>query len=402
MSPETQTVTSEKLIKASPALVYQAFTNATLLKEWLCDVATASARPGGRLYLWWNGDFYSAGEYTALEQDRSVSFRWHGKVDPAPTQVTVSLVEKDGGTLVTMAHTVPAGEDWARLAKGFQHDWTVSLDNLAAVLETGLDRRIFDRPLLGINVGEFNAEQAKKLGVPVTAGVRLDSAREGMGAYNAGLKKDDVLVSLGGAALSDFDTLVASLRHKKGGDQVEVVFYRSAEKKTVTMELSKRPVPDVPFDNAELARRVRALYDALLANLDAIFTGVSDAEASFRPAPDEWSAKDVLAHLILGFQFSPSYYLSILQGLEFWSDTYGGNSNELTRAVVTAFPTLPDLLTELRRLADLMVTFVASWPAELVRRKSGYFRVAWPMLEEQTHTQEHLAQIQATIAKSRK
>ena len=42
MSSETQTVISEKFIKANPALVYQAFTNATVLKEWLCDVATAT------------------------------------------------------------------------------------------------------------------------------------------------------------------------------------------------------------------------------------------------------------------------------------------------------------------------------------------------------------------------
>jgi uncharacterized protein YndB with AHSA1/START domain len=401
MPSETQTVTSEKFIKASPALVYQAFTSATVLKEWLCDVATVAARPGGRMYLWWNGDFYSAGEYLALEPNHSVSFRWHSKVDPAPTQVTVSLLEKEGGTLVTMAHTLPAGEDWAKIGKGFQHDWTISLDNLASVLETGLDRRIFDRPMLGIGIGEFNADQAKRLGVPVTTGIRLESAREGMVAYAAGLQKDDVMVSLGGAPLSDYDSLVAALRHKKGGDRVEVVFYRGSEKKTATMELGKRPVPDVPFDIPELAHRVRALYDALLADLDTIFSGVSDAEASFHPAPEEWNAKEVLAHLILGFQFSPNYYLSILQGQEFWSDSYGGNSNELHRAVVTAFPTVPELLEELRRLSNLMVAFVASWPAEFLARKSGYFRVAWPMLEEHAHTQGHLAQIQEAIAKAR-
>lgn len=402
MSPEIQTVTSEKLIKASPALVYQAFTNATLLKEWLCDVATASARPGGRLYLWWNGDFYSSGEFVALEPNRSLTFQWFGRGESIPTHVTVTLLEQDGGTRVSMAHTLPAGEEWVKIAAGFQHEWTVSLDNLASVLETGLDRRIFDRPMLGVNLGSFGPEQAKQLGVPVTSGIRLDGVREGTGAHAAGLQRDDVLVSLAGAALSDFDSLVASLRGKKGGEKVEVAFYRGSEKKTVTMQLSRRPVPDVPFDIPELARRVRTLYDEILSALSKAFQGVTDQEASFRPAPNEWSAKDVLGHLILGLQFFPNYYLSILQGQEFWSDGYSDNSNELTRAVVAAYPSVAELLEELRRLSNLLVAFVESWPAEFLGRKSSYFRVAWPMLEEQVHSQAHLAQIQETIAKSRK
>ncbi len=402
MSPETLTVTTEKFIKTPPAQVYQSFTNATYLREWLCDVATVAPRPGGRMYLWWNGDFYSTGEYTTLELNRSLAFQWFGKGETIPTEVTVTLLEKDGGTLVTLAHTLPAGEEWTKAAAGFQHEWTVSLDNLAAVLETGLDRRIFDRPMLGVELGDFTPEQAKQLGVPVTTGIRLDSTRPGLGAHAAGLGRDDVLVSLGGAPLSDYDSLVASLRGKKGGDKVEVVFYRGPEKKTVTMELSRRPVPDVPFDIAELALRVRGLYDETLTTLAKAFEGVSEQEASFRPAPDEWSAKDVLGHLVLGLQFSPNYYLSILQGTVFWADSYSGNSNELTRAAVAAFPSVADLLEELRRLSNLMVAFIETWPAEYLTRKSSYFRVAYPLLEEQSHTLSHLAQIQETIAKARK
>ena len=100
MSPETQSVTSEKFIKAPAAQVYLAFTNATLLKEWLCDVATVSPKPGGRMYLWWNGDFYSSGEYVDLEPNRSITFQWFGRGESIPTQVAVTLSKKKGGTLV--------------------------------------------------------------------------------------------------------------------------------------------------------------------------------------------------------------------------------------------------------------------------------------------------------------
>jgi uncharacterized protein YndB with AHSA1/START domain len=402
MSPETQSVTSEKFIKAPAAQVYLAFTNATLLKEWLCDVATVSPKPGGRMYLWWNGDFYSSGEYVALEPNHSITFQWFGRGESIPTQVAVTLKKKTSGTLVAMTHTLPAGEDWLKIAQGFQHEWTVSLENLTSVLETGLDRRVFDRPMLGVNPGDFSAEQAKQLGVPVTKGLRLDYVGEGMGAHAAGLRRDDVMISLGGTPLSDFESLVASLHGKKGGDQVEVVFYRGPEKKTVTMELTRRPVPEVPFDIAELARRVRTRYDESLAALAQTLQGVTEQEASFRPAPDEWNTKEVLGHLVLGEQFFPNYYLSLFQGQESWSDSWGGNSNELTRAAVAAYPSVSELLEELRRLSNLMVAFIETWPKEYLERKGSYFRASKQLLEGQTHTHAHLAQIQDAIAKSRK
>ncbi len=401
MASETQTVSSEKNIQASAEQIYRAFTNATVLKEWLCDVATVSPKPGGRMYLWWNGDFYSCGEYIDLEPNHSITFQWFGKGESAPTRVTVTLAKSKDGTLVKMAHTLPAGEDYKKMAEGYQHEWTVSLENLASVLETGLDKRIYDRPMLGINIGDFTPEQAKELGVPVTTGLRLDSVVEGFGAYAAGLRRNDVLISLGGAPITDFESLVVSLRGKKGGDKVEVVFYRGPEKRTVTMELSRRRVPDVPFDIQELARRVQACYDESFAELKKTFEGVTEEEASYSPSEDEWSAKDVLGHLILGYQFTPNYYLSKLEGQELWSDSFGGNSNELTRAVVVAYPTVPELLDELHRLSNLMVAFIKTWPEEYLARKSSYFLSAWQLLEGETHTQVHLAQIREAIAKYR-
>jgi len=112
------TVSAEKLIHAPLHLAYRAFTNSTSLREWLCDVATVDLHPGGRIYLWWRGDFYSSGHYLELDQDKKVRFRWYSSIDPAPTEITVSFVEKDGGTLVRMEHSVSddrPGQKWPRV-----------------------------------------------------------------------------------------------------------------------------------------------------------------------------------------------------------------------------------------------------------------------------------------------
>ena len=92
----------ENLIPATPARVYYAFTHAADLTEWMCDYATVAPRPKGRLYLWWHGDFYSAGEYISLEENKSIVFQWHGRLEPCSTEVAVTLQPKDGGTLVTL------------------------------------------------------------------------------------------------------------------------------------------------------------------------------------------------------------------------------------------------------------------------------------------------------------
>ncbi len=397
------TVSSKQFIKATPAQVYYAFTHAIALHEWPCDYATVAARPGGRMYLWWHGDFYSAGEYVSLEENKSAVFKWFGCGDPAATEVAVSLEEKDGGTLVTLTHTVPAGKKWEERAKSFKAEWDSTLHNLASVLETGLDRRTFDRPMLGINISDFSPEIAKALGVPVTQGMRIDGPLETMGAYKAGLRKDDVLVQFNGKAITnDFGSLVTALQGKKGGDKVEVVFYRGPEKKTITMELTKRPVPDVPWEPAELAKRVRAKYDESLAALGQCFQGVSEAEADHEPAAGEWSAKQTLAHLIQTERNWIANLDDVVGGYERLADDWGGNLLAHINATVIAYKSVQGMLDELKRLADEIVAFVAALPPEFPTRKCSYFQAGWQMLEIQSHALSHVNQIKAAIAAAHK
>ena len=249
-----KTVTAEKFVNVPVAMAYRAFTNATAYREWLCNVATVDPRPNGRIYLWWQGDYYTSGHFLTVEKDHKVSFRWFANIDPAATELTVTFVEKDGGTLVCMDHHVPDEHNWAAIAENFQKEWVHSLENLASVLETGIDQRIASRPMLGVFPGDFNADQAKQLGVPVTDGFRIDGVLEEMGAALAGLQKNDVIVEVDGHTIkNDATSFPAAIVGKVGGDVVQVTFYRGPQKQTVQMELSKRPVTEVPFVPAELA-----------------------------------------------------------------------------------------------------------------------------------------------------
>ncbi|HMV28826.1 MAG TPA: SRPBCC domain-containing protein [Anaerolineales bacterium] len=391
-------VTAETFVQAPLKFAYRAFTNATSLREWLCDVATVAPHPRGRMYLWWAGDFYSSGHYLELEENKRVKFRWYSSIDPAPTEVTVTFTEKDGGVNVRMDHEVPSDEAWKKMAEGFRNNWQDSLRNLKSVLETGIDLRIAERPMLGIVPGDFSPEQAKALNVPVLEGMRLDATVEGMGAKRAGIERDDVLVSMAGKPITnDFTSLQLAIAGKKGGDVIEVEFYRGTEKKKVSMELTKRPMADVPFNSVELAKKARALMEPALAEIEKCFEGYSDEQAMKRPEPNEWSALEVVAHLIQGERFNVIYLASLVDGYEAVSDGFGSNISESMTAMVKANPSIKLMMEALRRSVDEILLFVEMLPADFVANKGSYYRFGSGLLQPEFHLNAHTDQLRKAL-----
>jgi S1-C subfamily serine protease len=62
--------------------------------------------------------------------------------------------------------------------------------------------------------------------------MRLDDLVDGMCARKAGLRKGDVLVTMDGRLIiNDFNSLPNAIAGKKGGDIVDVVFYRGLKRK---------------------------------------------------------------------------------------------------------------------------------------------------------------------------
>jgi uncharacterized protein YndB with AHSA1/START domain len=401
MTPEK--LTFEQFIQAPPALVYRAFTNASALREWMCDGATLSPRPGGRFYAWWNEGYYACGEFKTAEPERKLTFTWFGRGQAPDTQVQISLESVNGGTRLSLTHTVEgSGPEAEQTLNDFRNEWPRSLENLASVLETGQDLRFVRRPMLGILLNDFNAEIAARLGVPVSEGVRLDGVVDGMGAQAAGLEKEDVIVSMGGRPVKDYSSLTAALSGQRAGDRIEVVFYRGPEPKTVQMQLSGRPLPEIPATPIEMAERAQGINQKDMEQLEAALKGVSEEEASFKPSQEEWSAKEILAHLIHSEREFQSTITDMYSGQERVADDYTGNINARVAATITAYPTLEDLLEELRRSLAETGALIAAAPADFVARKSSYSRLGYLSLDTTgSHILGHMEQIKAALESAR-
>jgi hypothetical protein len=230
----------------------------------------------------------------------------------------------------------------------------------------------------------------------------LDGVVDGMGAQKCGLQRDDVLVEFAGHALrNDATSFANAIKGKKGGEKIEVSFYRGPERRTVTMELSRRPMPEVPFDPAELEKRAREFYEPALVELEKCFESVSDTQAMQRPEPNEWSALEIVAHLIAGERFNLIFLTGLIDGYEPVTDGFGTNIHAQVQAMVKANPSVDLMLGALRRAVDETLAYVSLLPAEFVANKGSYHRFAFGLLQPNFHLTAHTGQIQAALAAAR-
>jgi uncharacterized protein YndB with AHSA1/START domain len=395
---KTQLLQFRQTVQAPAAEVFRAFTRSTALREWFCEAAQADPRPGGRIYLWWHSGYYASGEFTALTPNKKVVFTWHGKGEPAPTCVTVTLAAKGDATRVTITHgEIGTGRAWAPVVSEFGSGWKVALENLASTLEAGPDLRLVRRPMLGVTGQDLTAQLAVELGTPASAGFRITGVLAGMAAEQAGLQSGDIATRVAGRKVAGFHTLAAALQGRQAGDVVPVVFYRGAEKKTVPLTLSARAQPRVPATAGEMADMAREMYAEQDAELIKCFEGTTEEAASRHPAPGEWSAKDILAHLILGEQGTFHFVADLVSGDEPVSDGFGDNVQAPLTALASIYRTAPELMEKLRYTEAEVVALLGALPPEFVARKSSYWRVGHLLSEMPLHYRDHIGQLRAAL-----
>ena len=135
MAPQAQEIIITRTVFASAARAYAAFTRAEGWHAWCCERAECDAHVGGRLHIYTDG-YNAYGEFTELEQDRTVAFTWDGDQEP-PTLVRVSLDGQDDGVVMTFQVTgLSSEQEWAGSADTLERIWGRVLNNLKAVLET--------------------------------------------------------------------------------------------------------------------------------------------------------------------------------------------------------------------------------------------------------------------------
>lgn len=390
-----KTIVVTRTLRAPVNQVYRAFTNTDVMKDWLADEARLNATVGGHLLLTWQGQGHAYGVYSILEENSHVAFSWRNGGEKDDSQIDVQLRADGDLTHLEVTHSdLPLEADTA----GLERTWERRLDNLQTALETGADLRITGRVIMGVFPTDFNADVAAKLNVPVTEGLRIGNLIPGYSAEKAGLKPDDVVVEAEGIALTAQRPIGAIVAERKPGDQINIAFYREGQKQTATVTLLGYPVPQAVSTFAELTARVEVVYSETEHGLRDLFAGVDEATAARKAAPDEWSANEVLAHLIMSQRWLHQWIGTILEGgeLEGWSN----NQSSRITAITSIFATSADLLAELRRGFDETLAIIRNAPATALDYKVTLWWINFECDSMAIHDRQHFDQIRAALGKN--
>ncbi len=381
MAGKAKSIKFERSISVPPAQVYRCFTNAQALNEWWCDFAMVQAREGGLVHVAWNSGNFLTGHYTELVQDKKVAFKIRGESDSDRSHVTVTISGRNSSSTVALVDESD-GADWIKMIKEIEAGWQEALDNLVSTLETGIDLRAANRPMLGMDIGDFTDK-----------GMSINGVVEGTGAQAAGLAKNDVVQTINGVKMLAWSNIEDAVGTLRAGEKVKVNYMRGTQKRSAMVELSRRTVPEVPSTPEALGEVVSKAYVEINKDLAQILRGVSDEKGGRPPRPGEWSAKHVLAHLIAVERDVHTWMTKVIASVEPWQQEWEGNMRLRLDAVINAYPTLQALLQEFKRNQAETVALINALPQEFVDRKASYYRLATTLVNQPNHTREHLEQI---------
>ncbi|MCJ7694701.1 MAG: SRPBCC domain-containing protein [Anaerolineaceae bacterium] len=383
----------EKNIKAPVQQVFFALTNATKLRQWLCDTAIFGARVGGRVYFAWDNRYFAAGTILELIPNKKIVYSWYGKDEPNPTLVTIHISSENGHTKLVLEHSgLDNSTAWLSPTQSIEKGWQVGFENLISNLEYGIDLRISQRPIIGIFPGEFiqaNSDDS----IPIKNGMKVIDVVKDYSAEKAGLKSGDIIFKLNDDEIKDWKSWIDAINKFKAGDQIKIAYYRGMERQDKDLILSAMILPEVPETPKDLAENIKNLLFEMYDRLIMLLGDLSEEEADYSPAPDEWSIKEIIAHFIHTEREHQNWITNLaLSQLPIPSDL-SENLTSQVKATVALYPSIAELLELLRKSIEESVLCYEFLPKNVVEDKSMFWNLAFMGNALPLHTQSHFKQI---------
>lgn len=399
--PPRRPIQARRFVKAKADVAYTVLTTPADIVCWLSDEARCAPRVGGMYELRWNSGYAVHGIVKAAQPGALFTVSWQGTGEPAETEVSFTLTPSRAGTQIAVSHSgFGRGAKWAPTVAEARKGWARSLENLAHLIDTGLDLRYVRRPMLGVYLDEpLTPERIATEGLDVQAGIRLAGVVDGMSAQIAGLKAGDVIVSIAGKTTPDYAALVDALREHTAGESVDLAYVRGQQHLSASMALKQRPIPDVPLKPNALADALRQRYAKAQGILQTVLAGAGEEQAGRKPAPSEWSAKEALVHLCITERDLHYSLAQMLVGDE--PAPSEGNTSTLPERLAAVLATAPTVHALHARLADAQTETLAMVMAlrpQIVANRARYRRIGQTVLDYADHVGEHAEQIKAALA----
>ena len=164
-------------------------------------------------------------------------------------EITLELIQTDaainpgnsGGALVNTRGEV-IGINSAKIARqdveglGF----AIPINDASPIIDQLIEKGSVSRPFLGIyDFTEITDKMSQWYDLPV--GIHVGGIVDGGPAEKAGMKVEDVIVSLNGVKIETINQLYNFLKDRKVGDKVEVIVVRKTKETTLNLTLGEMP-----------------------------------------------------------------------------------------------------------------------------------------------------------------
>jgi hypothetical protein len=164
------------------------------------------------------------------------------------------------------------------------------------------------------------------------------------------------------------------------------------------MTLAGRPKPKMPESPKALAEEVRGIYQRIQGEMAELFDGVSEEEADYRPAEGEWSAKEVVAHILATEKAAQLWTINTTKGRTFFN--WATNDHLLVESFAISYgQTIESLLEEMRKTEAQTLYILENLPADSLDFKGSFMNIYqnFGPVGLPLHTRMHFKQIQDTL-----
>ncbi len=120
------------------------------------------------------------------------------------------------------------------------YSFAIPADLVRKVIRDIRDFGVVQRGILGVSIAAVTDNTAKRLSLKTVEGVLITKVTEGGGADDAGIEKDDVLVSINNVSTSSMPELQEQVARFRPGNKIKVGFIRDGVKKVTTIVLKNR------------------------------------------------------------------------------------------------------------------------------------------------------------------
>jgi len=145
-----------------------------------------------------------------------------------------------GGPLFNMAGEV-IGVNTAIIASGKGIGFSIPVNFVTELMRSPMNAESIFRGWLGIYVEEVTVEQARQLGLGSPRGTFVDEVLTSTPAYNAGLRKGDLILDADGKAIRNGRHLSRLVAGAKPGDLIRMKVMRGKQTHTIDVIIGKSP-----------------------------------------------------------------------------------------------------------------------------------------------------------------